>query len=107
MRNQGIALVIIVLVAVLGVAFPASAATLNITDYGAVANDGSDDLSAISAAISAAGSGDTVYFPAGTFNISGSVLCKTGVSLQGSSTSESLLKVCLRHGLGLRAIEDN
>ncbi len=87
MRNQGIALVIIILAAMLGVVLPASAATLNITDYGAVANDSSDDLSAISAAISAAGSGDTVYFPGGTFNISGTVAGKSGVRLEGAAGS--------------------
>ncbi|UJF32523.1 CARDB domain-containing protein [Paenibacillus hexagrammi] len=51
------------------VARPANSVT--VTDYGAVANDGQDDLAAFNAAVSAAvSSGKTLYIPEGTFNLS-------------------------------------
>ncbi|SHO43404.1 CARDB domain-containing protein [Anaerocolumna xylanovorans] len=46
--------------------------SLSVTSYGAVANDGADDLTAFNACVSAAASqGKTVYIPAGTFNLGG------------------------------------
>lgn len=42
---------------------------VDITDFGARANDGKDDSGAIRAAIRASKAGDTIYFSAGTFNI--------------------------------------
>ena len=50
-----------------------SAAVFDITDYGANPNDGVDDLAAIHATMNAAGVGDTVYMPAGTFDVSSQV----------------------------------
>ncbi len=46
--------------------------SLSVTSYGAVANDGKDDMSAFNACVSAAASqGKTVYIPEGTFDLSG------------------------------------
>lgn len=46
--------------------------SLSVTSYGAVANDGADDLNAFNACVSAAASqGKTVYIPSGTFNLGG------------------------------------
>src|SRR5580765_2979151 len=45
-------------------------ATINVTDFGAVANDGRDDRGAVLAAVNASRPGDTVRFSGGTFNIS-------------------------------------
>lgn len=46
--------------------------SLSVTSYGAVANDGADDMAAFNACVSAAASqGKTVYIPAGTFNLGG------------------------------------
>lgn len=46
--------------------------SLSVTSYGAVANNGADDLNAFNACVSAAASqGKTVYIPAGTFNLGG------------------------------------
>ena len=70
----------------------ANAATLNITSYGATANDATDDTTAINNAINAAVSGDTVSIPSGTFTISGSINMKAGVKFIGSSQSGSILK---------------
>ncbi|QGQ98380.1 PKD domain-containing protein [Paenibacillus psychroresistens] len=70
----------------------AQAATLNITSYGATANDSSDDRTAIQNAITAAVSGDTVYFPNGTFNITSPIVAKAGVKLLGQSQSGAIVK---------------
>ncbi|WP_338131103.1 right-handed parallel beta-helix repeat-containing protein [Cohnella rhizosphaerae] len=44
---------------------------VSVTDYGAVANDGQDDLAAFKSAVTAAVSaGKTLYIPEGTFNLS-------------------------------------
>ncbi|MGC7873934.1 glycosyl hydrolase family 28-related protein, partial [Desulfosporosinus sp. SYSU MS00001] len=44
--------------------------SLSVTSYGATANDGTDDLAAFNACVSAAASqGKTVYIPAGTFDL--------------------------------------
>lgn len=45
-------------------------ATLNVQNYGAVPNDGQDDRNAIVAAINASNDGDTIFFPAGTYQLS-------------------------------------
>jgi len=51
-------------------AIPQPANSLSVVDYGATANDGTDDLAAFNACVSAAvSSGKTVYIPAGTFNL--------------------------------------
>ncbi|MEK3736259.1 MULTISPECIES: discoidin domain-containing protein [Paenibacillus] len=45
--------------------------SVSVTDYGAVANDGQDDLAAFKATVNAAvASGKSIYIPAGTFNLS-------------------------------------
>ncbi|MEW9698572.1 CARDB domain-containing protein [Paenibacillus sp. SI8] len=44
--------------------------SVSVTDYGAIANDGQDDLEAFNATVSAAVStGKTMYIPEGTFNL--------------------------------------
>jgi hypothetical protein len=52
-------------------------ATVNVTDFGAIPNDGGDDRAAIQAAIDAAGLGGTVQFPAGNFTVSGFLNART------------------------------
>ena len=60
-----------------------AAAVYDVTTYGAVANDGLNDLAAINAAITAASPGDTVLFPTGTFSIAGSIAPKSGITIAG------------------------
>jgi hypothetical protein len=43
--------------------------TVNITDFGAIPNDGQNDSGAIQNAIAHSNDGDTIYFPKGTYNI--------------------------------------
>lgn len=59
----------------------------NVTSYGAVPNDDGDDLAAINNAIVASSPGDTVYFPSGTYRVSGIVIGKSGVRLEGATGS--------------------
>ncbi|MFD0672701.1 discoidin domain-containing protein [Cohnella sp. GCM10027633] len=70
----------------------AYAATMNVTSYGANGGDASDDTTAIQNAINAASSGDTVYFPAGTYYINSSLLPKSGIKLNGASQSTAIIK---------------
>ena len=47
------------------------AGSVSVTDYGAVASDGQDDLAAFNSAVTAAvAGGKSLYIPAGTFNLS-------------------------------------
>ncbi|MFD0672790.1 fibronectin type III domain-containing protein [Cohnella sp. GCM10027633] len=70
----------------------ASAATVNVTSYGANGGDSTDDTTAINNAITAAAAGDTVYFPSGTYLISGSLIAKSSVKLIGQSKTTSIIK---------------
>ena len=88
MRSKSVLVAIVALAVGLGSAvIPAFAATLKVTDYGAVPNDAGDDRAAIDAAITAAASGDTVYFPSGTYCVSRSVVGKSGIRLEGTTGS--------------------
>jgi len=59
----------------------------NVTSFGAIANDNNDDSSAIQSAINQvhANGGGVVFFPAGTYNVSGHIKLKTGVILRGEN----------------------
>lgn len=70
----------------------ANAATFNVTSYGATPNDGNDDTSGIQAAINAANSGDTVYFPNGTYRVSSAINAKSNVKLEGQSQAGVVLQ---------------
>jgi hypothetical protein len=55
-----------------GVQFPGDANVVNVLSFGAVANDGGDDLAAFQAALNAVvGSSRVLYVPNGTYNFSG------------------------------------
>src|SRR4051794_7732409 len=44
-------------------------ATINVSNYGAIPNDGQNDLLAIQAALNASHTGDTILFSGGTFDL--------------------------------------
>lgn len=70
---------------------PADASSLSVTNYGAVANDGKDDLSAFNAAASAAKSqGKTLTIPAGEFTLSG-VFAIDGIKVVGAGKTATVL----------------
>ncbi|WP_231891406.1 fibronectin type III domain-containing protein [Paenibacillus swuensis] len=71
---------------------PVSAATLNVTAYGANGGDTSDDKQGITNAIAAAASGDTVYFPSGTYYITGTIAAKSGIKLIGQNKDTTIIK---------------
>jgi hypothetical protein len=76
--------------------------TINVLDYGAdPADNGSDDRSALQAAINAAEDGDEVYLPNGTYNLLSApdgvsnLMLKTGVNIRGESETGTVLKTSL------------
>lgn len=48
-------------------------AVVNVLDYGAIGDGVADDTNAITAAVSAASSGSTVYFPTGTYKVTSGI----------------------------------
>ncbi len=68
------------------------AGSLSVSSYGATGNGSTDDTTAINNCISAAeSSGKVVWFPAGTYLLTGSLNITTGVSLQGAGMWYSTL----------------
>jgi|GEM_PF-487439 len=70
----------------------APAATLNVVNYGAQGNGTGDSRTAIQNAINAAVAGDTVYFPNGTYNITGTLNGKSSVKLTGQSQAGAIVR---------------
>lgn len=68
------------------------AADYDITSYGAIANDGIDDLAAIQSAISAASPGDRVIIPTGTFTIQSAIDPTAGISIIGAGRDSSTIE---------------
>ena len=91
MRTKHCLIAGLVLLAVLS-ATSLFAATINITTYGANGSDTSDDRAAIQNAINASTAGDTVYFPNGTYYISGQLAPKSGIKLIGQSQSGAVIR---------------
>lgn len=63
--------------------YKAHAATINVSGF---------NSTAIQNAINASAAGDTVYFPAGTYSITTSIVPKTGIKLKGASQSTAIVK---------------
>ena len=80
------------LCATLGRAPLAAATTWSVTQFGANPNGSVDDTAAINAAINAAQSGDTVFFPAGVYDIANVITAKTGVALLGAGEGSTSIK---------------
>lgn len=66
---------------------------INVVDYGAKPEDASnDDTAAVEAAIEAAGRGDTIYFPAGTYHINREIqISKGSVRLLGDGKDNTFI----------------
>ncbi len=62
----------------------------DVTDYGAVPDDGQDDLAAINACIAATPCGSTVYFPEGTFNVSSRIYF-SGKRIKGAGMDRTVI----------------
>lgn len=66
---------------------------INVAEFGAIADDAYDDVTAIDMAIQAAGPGDIVYFPQGIYLISQSIKSVTsGIILQGDGRDWTTLR---------------
>jgi pectate lyase-like protein/fibronectin type III domain protein len=69
------------------------AVVIDVRSYGAVANDLADDSVAIQNAIDAAPDNSTIYFPQGTYLLSGvSIDGRTGLTLMGDGSTSTILK---------------
>ncbi len=84
----------------------ADAAVINVTSFGAIADDGLDDFPAINSAIQSAHSGDTVFIPAGTFDITQPIEPKSNMTLAGDSRTSTIVRFSGTDRTVLMAIED-
>ena len=64
----------------------------NVKDFGAVGDGSTNDQAAISAAVSAAGSSGTIYFPSGTYLVNSTVTMTSRCAFVGESRYNSCLK---------------
>jgi hypothetical protein len=69
------------------------AGVFNVKSYGAVGDDATDDTTAIQDAYDAAGEGDTVYFPGGTYRVTATISVPTGVITVGSAQYRTLVRM--------------
>lgn len=78
---------------------------LSVKDFGAVGDGITDDTVAIQAALNA-GTSRSVYFPAGTYRISASLLIKTKTTLIGDGMEKSIIKLMPGFAAGATAIRN-
>lgn len=64
-------------------------ASSSVVDYGAVPNDGTPDAAAITAALAAS---NGVYFPARTYDVSASIVVRSGTRIHGEGPASILKK---------------
>lgn len=64
---------------------------LSVKQYGAVGDNSTDDTTAIQAAITAASSGDIVYFPPGTYKVTAAITIPNGMRLMGGGRTKSII----------------
>ncbi len=64
----------------------------SVKDYGATGNGSTDDTTAIQAAITAAGTGGIVFFPLGTYLISGTLTAQSGQMFMGCGKRVTTIK---------------
>ncbi len=66
---------------------------VDVTTFGATGSDTTNDLSAINSAISSlSGGAGVIYFPAGTYYFSGTIVMPSNAILRGASSDSSFLK---------------
>lgn len=77
-----------------GLSLKQSAIIYNVKDYGALGNGVADDITSINSAITAVNGlgGGVLFFPAGTYLVSGAVSLKSKVHLQGSGVDVTTIK---------------
>ena len=80
--------------------------SLSVKDFGAAGDGSTDDTTAIQNALNA-GTGRSVYFPAGTYRISTTLLVKTKTTLIGEGMNKSIIKLTSGFGAGTTAIRND
>lgn len=74
-------------VAMADTSFTKTSDYINVQAYGADGDGVTDDTEAVKNAVKAAKSGQTVFFPAGFYNIKGSITVPAGVNVEGITTA--------------------
>ena len=72
--------------------FSWSGKIINVKLFGATGDGSSDDWAAVSSAIESASSGDTIYFPAGTYALSYRFSSMSGLKLAGDGMDRTVIK---------------
>jgi Pectate lyase superfamily protein len=65
----------------------ARATPIDVTSFGAVGDNSTDNRVFIQNAINSAAAGDTVYFPPGLFNVSGTIYVPSNIRVQGTGST--------------------
>ena len=65
----------------------ARATAIDVTSFGAVGNNSTDNRVFIQNAVNSAAAGDTVYFPPGLYNVSGTIYVPSNIRLQGMGST--------------------
>lgn len=80
--------------------------TLSVKDFGATGDGVTDDTTALQNALNA-GSGRSVYFPAGTYRISTTLVVKTNTTLVGDGINKSIIKLTSGFSASATAIRND
>lgn len=80
--------------------------TLSVKDFGAAGDGTTDDTTAIQNALNE-GTGRSVYFPAGTYRISTTLVVKTSTTLVGDGMNKSIIKLTAGFGASVTAIRND
>jgi hypothetical protein len=70
----------------------------SVKTFGAVGDGATDDTAAIQAAVTAAGAGGRVYFPTGTYLLSGTINCLADQQLIGNGVNNTLIRRFANYG---------
>lgn len=64
---------------------------VNVRDFGAKGDESTDDTAAIRAAAATLKDGDTLYFPGGTYYVSGTIALDKTVSVEGNTATKTVI----------------
>ncbi len=84
----------------------AGGAVISVTTFGAIADDGLDDFPAINNAIQSAHTGDTIFIPAGTFDITQPIEPRSNMTVAGDSRTSTIVRFSGATRTVMMAIED-
>lgn len=91
-KRMALLLALFILGSLCSVPAHAEGNVINVKNYGAAGNGSTDDTAAVQAALSAAGAGDTLYFPNGTYPMTQVIKLKDGMKVLGESKTGTVLK---------------